>query len=86
MGKSFEESFSFYLSYHSNKINQLIHIICVWPILFSAQIMFLYLTPINNYLPESVLTYLPPGLIITWSLLGTIRYAMFYSYVEQPVS
>jgi uncharacterized membrane protein YGL010W len=33
-----EEAFVFYLSYHSNEANQLIHIACVWPIVLTGAV------------------------------------------------
>jgi uncharacterized membrane protein YGL010W len=36
MGKWLDKSFAFYNAYHMNPINQLIHIVCVWPILWTG--------------------------------------------------
>eukprot|EP00899_Mesostigma_viride_P014259 jgi/Mesvir1/22834/Mv20094-RA.1 len=42
-----EQNYVFYASYHSDWINKLIHFVCVWPILFTAQILLTYLpTPL----------------------------------------
>ncbi|GLE01501.1 hypothetical protein PINS_up018356 [Pythium insidiosum] len=34
-----EKQLVFYMSYHHNKINQWIHLVCIWPILITAVIM-----------------------------------------------
>ena len=33
-----EKQFTFYASYHSNGINKLIHMLCIWPILATATV------------------------------------------------
>jgi len=46
-----EEQFTFYASYHHNGINKLIHIVCVWPILWTALVMIQYIPlelPLSN--------------------------------------
>lgn len=68
-----ESAFAFYASYHSNKTNQLIHIFCVWPILFTAQIFLAY-TP----------SVLPAYPIINGSLIVSVFYMMYYFIIEQP--
>ena len=44
--------FLFYASYHNDFKNQVVHIICVWPILFTAMIILQYTQPLHNYLPS----------------------------------
>lgn len=68
-----ESAFAFYASYHSNKTNQLIHIVCVWPILFTAQIFLAY-TP-------TVLSELPA---LNGALIVSIFYMIYYFFIEQP--
>lgn len=68
-----EEAFAFYASYHSNKLNQLIHIFCVWPILFTGQIFLTYTPPL---LADHSLT--------NWSLVMSIVYMLYYFLIEQP--
>lgn len=46
-----EEQFTFYASYHHDTMNKIIHILCVWPILWSA-IVFAEYTPVLA--PESL--------------------------------
>lgn len=86
MTKALDEAFAFYLSYHSNHVNQLIHIVCVWPILFTAQILLQY-TPsftsiplVQSYAP--VLTTIPIALNL--NVLFTLKYASYYAIIEQP--
>lgn len=78
----FERQFSFYLSYHNNKINQLIHIICVWPILFTAQIMLSY-TP-NVLQDVQLFSVVPVQYKLNWAFAATIIYTVYYMLVEQP--
>ena len=37
--------FSFYASYHHDHSNQMIHFLCIWPILFSALVLLNKTTP-----------------------------------------
>jgi uncharacterized membrane protein YGL010W len=41
-----ERQFAFYGAYHSNKINILIHLVFVWPILFTALLLLAYSKPL----------------------------------------
>jgi len=38
-----EEQFTFYASYHHSTVNKIIHIVCVWPILWSAFVLTEYI-------------------------------------------
>ncbi|WVZ19083.1 hypothetical protein V8G54_006405 [Vigna mungo] len=71
-----EKHFAFYGAYHSNPINVAIHILFVWPILFTAQII-LYFTP-------SLLSlgFLPPVLVLNWGFFATVFYALFYMALD----
>ncbi|XP_014494850.1 uncharacterized endoplasmic reticulum membrane protein C16E8.02 [Vigna radiata var. radiata] len=71
-----EKHFAFYGAYHSNPINVGIHILFVWPILFTAQII-LYFTP-------SLLSlgFLPPVLVLNWGFFATVFYALFYMALD----
>lgn len=87
MGKSLEAQFSFYASYHSNTVNQWIHIFCVWPILWTALVFLAYTASIDEYIPLKYATMVPTinlGIKINFCLLAAIRYMVFYSYIEQP--
>jgi len=69
--------FTFYASYHNNFINQLIHVACVWPILWSALVMFQY-SPSLASTPAS----LPPWLVINAALVGAFVWSSFYLGLE----
>lgn len=71
-----EKHFSFYGSYHSNPINVAIHIIFVWPILFTALII-LYFTP-----PIFSLSQTHPILVFNLGFLFTVFYALFYASLD----
>ncbi len=79
-----EKGYSFYASYHNNKINQFIHILCVWPILFTALIFCAYTPSLNGYLPASIALYVPEHVKINLCLLASLRYFFFYCTIEQP--
>lgn len=68
-----ESAFAFYASYHSNKTNQLIHIFCVWPILFTAQIFLAYTPPVLAAYPQ-----------VNAALLVSAFYMVYYFIIEQP--
>ncbi|GAA0172471.1 hypothetical protein LIER_26293 [Lithospermum erythrorhizon] len=68
-----EKHFAFYGAYHSNPINILIHILFVWPILFTS-LMLLYFTP-PLFLNESIGQRF---LILNYGFLFTVIYSLFY--------
>ena len=93
MGKWLDDSFVFYASYHDNKVNQWIHIICVPLLILSAFIMLAY-TPafvdgnldIKGALPQMMSQYLPSDnvYIYNWNMLFAWLYASYYAVVELP--
>merc|ERR1711916_114837 len=75
MSQFLEEQYAFYASYHGNTLNILVHVVCVWPILWTAQMMLaLVALPdsglMASYLPPSVLAYAGPN----GALIGTLIY------------
>jgi len=69
-----EEQFTFYASYHHNTFNKIIHILCVWPILWSALVLLEY-APIVA--PESL-----NAITASWHPLNlAFLSAAFYSVV-----
>ncbi|XP_076904326.1 2-hydroxy-palmitic acid dioxygenase mpo1-like [Bidens hawaiensis] len=66
-----ENHFSFYGAYHSNPVNIFIHMLFVWPIVFTALVL-LYFTP------TFVNVSLPHGLVLNYGFLFTVIYAGFY--------
>ena len=69
-----EDNFVFYCSYHHNFINKLIHVLCVWPIVWTHIAMFTYATRLIS-LPV-ILPYQPSSLAwaATLSTLGWVTY------------
>ncbi|KAF5807228.1 putative 2-hydroxy-palmitic acid dioxygenase Mpo1 [Helianthus annuus] len=66
-----EKHFSFYGAYHSNPVNIFIHMLFVWPILFTS-LVILYFTP------TLVHVSLPNNLVLNYGFLFTLIYAGFY--------
>jgi uncharacterized membrane protein YGL010W len=81
-----EKSFSFYASYHDNRINQLIHILCVWPIFWTAVLFFQYTPNLPGH--EIIQKYLPinedDDYNLTWGLPLLLFYFLFYLVIELP--
>lgn len=69
-----EKHFAFYGAYHSNPINIIIHVVFVWPILFTA-LLILYFTP---SLFEISLFGSNLILLLNFGFLFTIIYSAFY--------
>ncbi|XP_058766026.1 2-hydroxy-palmitic acid dioxygenase mpo1-like [Vicia villosa] len=72
-----EKHFAFYGSYHSNPINIIIHIIFVWPILFTTLIL-LYFTPPIFSPSQTLLNLIPHVLIFNIGFFFTVFYSLFY--------
>lgn len=77
-----EKHFAFYGAYHSNPVNIFIHMVFVWPIFFTALMLF-YFTP-------SVLKAVPPIelwdhslLVFNFGFLFTLIYALFYVALDK---
>lgn len=74
-----EKNFAFYAAYHSNPINIAIHIIFVWPIFFSAVLLFNFIpTPFD--LPHINLSLFGThfSLIFNFGFLFTLIYVVSY--------
>ena len=69
-----EKNFVFYGSYHNDRINQMIHMCFVWPILLSALLLFSYIPDISTI----------NGYNIGVMQILTIYYAAFYAVIELP--
>lgn len=78
MTKWFEDSLAFYGAYHNEEINKFIHIVCVWPILYTA-LLFLHYAP-----TPSILANVIPDYTVNWSTVVAVFYALYYFVVEQP--
>lgn len=84
------KSVSFYKSYHSNKENKLIHLICIPIIAFTGFIFFSYTGPVFSAYPS---IDLPPilstffetkTLTLNWNVLVAAIYMSYYCILEQP--
>lgn len=74
-----ENHFAFYGAYHSNRINIAIHMMCVWPILFTA-LLLLYFTPSLFNLPPFELSLSGYKVVLLFNIgfLLTLIYSVFY--------
>ncbi|KAK7317245.1 hypothetical protein RJT34_01305 [Clitoria ternatea] len=71
-----EKHFAFYGAYHSNPINVAIHVLFVWPIVFTALIL-LYFTP-------SLIGFnFHPVLHLNYGFFSTVFYALFYIALDK---
>lgn len=77
-----ESSFTFYASYHDEFVNQLIHIIFVWPIYWTAILFASYTDSFPG--TESINALLPEGHICNFCLVATVVYFTFYLVIEFP--
>ncbi|XP_052176263.1 2-hydroxy-palmitic acid dioxygenase MPO1-like isoform X2 [Diospyros lotus] len=73
-----ERHFAFYGSYHSNPVNVFIHMMFVWPIFFSALVLF-YFTPALFDCPFKCRL----GLVPNFGLIFTLLYALFYVSLDK---
>ncbi|CAI0405960.1 unnamed protein product [Linum tenue] len=77
-----ERHFAFYGAYHSNPTNILIHMIFVWPILFTAQLI-LYFTPSLPPKFEFSILGIDALLVLNVGLLFTVIYGVFYICLDK---
>ncbi|CAN0188203.1 unnamed protein product [Ectocarpus sp. 12 AP-2014] len=54
---SLEDQFTFYASYHSNRVNKFIHLLCIWPIIWTGCALMTQCS--FGKLPSEVLEHLP---------------------------
>lgn len=88
-----ERSFIFYASYHNDKVNQFIHFIFVWQILFTAFIMLAFTQPVVTEgqiinVGPALLEYFPEilrGNIYTynWNYVVCCTYFAYYFAIER---
>ncbi|KAI9170419.1 hypothetical protein LWI28_027665 [Acer negundo] len=74
-----EKHFAFYGSYHKNPVNVAIHMLFVWPILFTT-LLILYFTPSLFNFPRLELSLLGSDVVLVFNLgfLFTLIYSLFY--------
>mmetsp|Transcript_40813 Transcript_40813/g.73067 ORF Transcript_40813/g.73067 Transcript_40813/m.73067 type:complete len:246 (-) Transcript_40813:984-1721(-) len=75
-----KEQFAFYGSYHNNVINKVVHFLCIWPILWTANVMFAFTKPIV-YLPQ-VMPYQPT--FLAWGPTTTFLGYVIYFCLADP--
>jgi uncharacterized membrane protein YGL010W len=76
-----EKHFAFYGAYHSNPTNVAIHILFVWPLLFTALIL-LYFTPPIFSPSQTLLNFIHPVLVFNLGFIITVFYALFYAALD----
>eukprot|EP00262_Sarcandra_glabra_P020626 TRINITY_DN8327_c0_g2_i1.p1 TRINITY_DN8327_c0_g2~~TRINITY_DN8327_c0_g2_i1.p1 ORF type:complete len:201 (+),score=28.69 TRINITY_DN8327_c0_g2_i1:88-690(+) len=80
-----EKHFAFYGAYHSNPINIFIHVLFVWPILYTSLVL-LYFTPTLFHFPHQIGCF--PfensySLVLNFGFLFTCIYALFYVSLDK---
>ncbi|MCO5553734.1 hypothetical protein L7F22_007260 [Adiantum nelumboides] len=78
-----EKHFAFYGAYHSNPINVMIHVICVWPIFFSALLFLAFTSPLCPFPLPSGLVPFQQFMVMNWSFAGASVYALFYAALDR---
>ncbi|XP_027771713.1 uncharacterized endoplasmic reticulum membrane protein C16E8.02 isoform X2 [Solanum pennellii] len=76
-----EKQFAFYGAYHSNPVNVLIHMVFVWPILFTALILFEFTPSLFNLPPIQLCEH--SSLVLNYGFLFTLGYALFYVCLDK---
>ncbi|KAK7281767.1 hypothetical protein RIF29_10026 [Crotalaria pallida] len=76
-----EKHFAFYGAYHSNPINVYIHFIFVWPILFTALVLFYFTPPLFSLSSSS--PFFHPVLVFNFGFLFALVYALFYASMDK---
>ncbi|KAK9265511.1 hypothetical protein L1049_021552 [Liquidambar formosana] len=80
-----ERHFAFYGAYHSNPVNIIIHMLFVWPILFTT-LVILYFTPPLFNLPQIGLFpsgLFDHGLVLNIGFVSTVIYSLFYVCLDK---
>jgi len=75
-----EEQFTFYASYHHSTVNKIIHIICVWPILWSAFVLSEYIPLEAPDRLSSVVAVVHP---LNITFVVTVYYAAVYLLMDK---
>lgn len=71
-----KEQFAFYGAYHNNPINIAIHMVFVWPILFTALLLLNFLPPLFSQSPIQL--WGQSFLVLNYGFLFTVIYALYY--------
>ncbi|KAF7124393.1 hypothetical protein RHSIM_Rhsim12G0154900 [Rhododendron simsii] len=75
-----EKHFAFYGAYHNNPVNNLIHMLFVWPIFFTTLIL-LYFTPAVFF--GFPFDQFPLGLVPNYGFLVSLIYASLYAFMDK---
>ncbi|CAG7720251.1 unnamed protein product [Allacma fusca] len=75
-----DKQFVFYASYHHDKINKLIHIVCVWPILWSAMVFCQYAPIVAPDSLNNLVSFAHP---LNLAFIVALFYATCYILMEQ---
>jgi len=76
-----KKNFSFYASYHHNRVNVAIHFLCIWPILATAIAMLQY-TPVVAATPDFMQN---TGLKVNFAFIVALIYMVIYPLLEPVV-
>lgn len=76
-----EEQFAFYGAYHSNPVNILVHMIFVWPILFSALLLLNFIPPFFSESPIQLLGQ--SFLVLNYAFFLTVIYSLYYVSLDR---
>ncbi|CAA2963234.1 uncharacterized endoplasmic reticulum membrane -like [Olea europaea subsp. europaea] len=76
-----EKHFAFYGAYHSNPINIFIHMLFVWPIFFTALVLFYFTPPLFKNSPIVLSDHIV--LVFNFGFFVTVIYALFYMSLEK---
>ncbi|GMF45893.1 unnamed protein product [Phytophthora fragariaefolia] len=73
-----EKQVTFYLSYHDNKTNQIIHLACIWPIFVSGLMILAHTQPLAE--TPAALSALPYGqyALLNYSAVMAAVYMLWY--------
>ncbi|XP_030450010.1 2-hydroxy-palmitic acid dioxygenase mpo1-like [Syzygium oleosum] len=78
-----ERHFAFYGAYHGNPVNVAIHMVFVWPILFTALLLLCFTPPLFG-LPRVELSLFGHGLALALNVgcVLTLVYSAFYVFLD----
>lgn len=80
-----EKQFTFYASYHDHPVNQWIHFMCIWPIMWTSLVFFAGTRPVLP-LPESAAMLADLGVEFDWAFIISVIYATYYILLEKRLA
>jgi len=75
-----DEQFTFYAAYHHSTMNKIIHILCVWPILWSALVLSEYLPLEAPAQLNSFVSFIHP---LNLTFVVAVAYAAIYIVMDK---